>query len=73
MRPPVLGPAPAQITDAIYERSKVIESYRILSETTFDLGALGERQVEGTVVEVVDAGFERVAPPVPPDVLGADR
>jgi phosphoglucomutase len=49
------GPAPAQITDAIYERSKVIESYRILSETTFDLGALGERQVEGTVVEVVDS------------------
>jgi phosphoglucomutase len=49
------GPAPAQVTDAIYERSKAVEAYRILAGASFALGGIGEREVEGTVVEVVDA------------------
>src|SRR4051812_22956636 len=67
------GPAPAQVTDAVYARSKAVQSYRILADASFALDRIGERQIEGTTIEVVDSGalyaalmeslfdFERIA------------
>ena len=48
------GPAPERITDAIFERSKVIESYRIVDAADFDLDQIGSVEVDGMVVEIID-------------------
>ncbi|SSC67077.1 alpha-D-glucose phosphate-specific phosphoglucomutase [Ciceribacter selenitireducens] len=48
------GPAPERITDAIFERSRVIESYRIVDAADVDLDTIGSTQVEGMTVEVID-------------------
>ena len=48
------GPAPEKITDAIYERTKAITSYKISDAPDVDIDRLGETRVEGTVVEIVD-------------------
>jgi phosphoglucomutase len=49
------GPAVESVTNAIFEETKTLQSYRMLEgggET--DLDNLGETQLEGTVVEVLD-------------------
>ncbi|NTS63961.1 alpha-D-glucose phosphate-specific phosphoglucomutase [Sphingomonas sp. HHU CXW] len=48
------GPAPENITDAIYARTKVIDTWYAADTPDIDLDTLGEVQVAGMTVEVVD-------------------
>ncbi|WP_121120119.1 alpha-D-glucose phosphate-specific phosphoglucomutase [Croceibacterium ferulae] len=48
------GPAPEKITDAIYDRTKKIDRYFIVGEIVVDLDRLGDTQVEGMTVTVID-------------------
>ncbi|TVV75741.1 alpha-D-glucose phosphate-specific phosphoglucomutase [Sphingomonas solaris] len=48
------GPAPERITDAIHARSMVIDRYLTVDILDVDLDRLGETQVAGMVVEVID-------------------
>jgi len=48
------GPAPEKITEAVYARSKVIDSYKTTDTPDIDLGRIGTQQVEGMTVEVID-------------------
>ncbi|MEH2381016.1 MAG: alpha-D-glucose phosphate-specific phosphoglucomutase [Nostoc sp.] len=49
------GPAPEKVTEAIYDRSKAIDSYQILEAPDVDLETLGESHLGETVVEVIDS------------------
>jgi phosphoglucomutase len=49
------GPAPEKVTGAIYDRSKEIESYKILEADDIDLDQLGTVQLEKMTVEVIDS------------------
>jgi phosphoglucomutase len=48
------GPAPEKITDAIFARSKVIDSYKIVEADDVDLDAIGTALVGDLQVVVVD-------------------
>ncbi|HHG90529.1 MAG TPA: alpha-D-glucose phosphate-specific phosphoglucomutase, partial [Devosia sp.] len=48
------GPAPENITDAVFARSQVIETFRIAQAPDVALDALGSHDVGGMVVEVID-------------------
>lgn len=48
------GPAPEGVTDCIVTETKRIERYSIVDATDLDLGLIGEQQLGGMVVEVVD-------------------
>ncbi|WP_037077264.1 alpha-D-glucose phosphate-specific phosphoglucomutase [Neorhizobium vignae] len=48
------GPAPEKITDAIFARSKVIDTYKIAEVADLDLDAIGTFDVAGMAVEVID-------------------
>ena len=48
------GPAPEKITDAIYARSKVIDTYKIAGTADLDLDKIGTFKVAGMDVEVID-------------------
>ena len=48
------GPAPEAVTEAIYARTQVIDSYLKLEAPDVDLGALGSQNLGDMVVEVVD-------------------
>ena len=48
------GPAPERITDAIFARSKVIDSYRIVGAADIDLDVIGSIEIAGMTVEVID-------------------
>ena len=49
------GPAPEKITDAIYENSKIINSYQTLdNENDIDLSILGEQQLSDMLIEIID-------------------
>ncbi|MCJ9751984.1 alpha-D-glucose phosphate-specific phosphoglucomutase [Neorhizobium sp. BETTINA12A] len=48
------GPAPEKITDAIFARSKVIDTYKIADVVDLDLDAIGSFDVAGMAVEVID-------------------
>ncbi|MBF0678888.1 MAG: alpha-D-glucose phosphate-specific phosphoglucomutase [Devosia sp.] len=48
------GPAPEKVTDAVYARSQVIDSYKTLETPDIDLGAVGTQTVGDMVVEVID-------------------
>ncbi|WP_294393822.1 alpha-D-glucose phosphate-specific phosphoglucomutase [uncultured Sphingomonas sp.] len=48
------GPAPEKITDAIYARSKEIDRYLTVDTPDVDLDRLGETQVAGMIVAVID-------------------
>ncbi len=48
------GPAPEKITEAIYARTLVIDSYRTLDTPDIDLDADGAVTVGDTVVEIID-------------------
>jgi phosphoglucomutase len=48
------GPAPEKVTEAIYDRSKVIDTYHILEAPDVDLEKLGEFNLGTMVVEVID-------------------
>jgi phosphoglucomutase len=49
------GPAPEKVTDAIYDRTKVIDSYKILEAADVDLDRLGQVQLGSMSVEVIDS------------------
>lgn len=49
------GPAPEKVTNAIYERSKVIDQYQILDSEDIDLDQLGTIQLGSMTVEVIDS------------------
>lgn len=48
------GPAPEKVTESIYARTKVIDTYQILEAPDLDLDRLGEFSLGTTVVEVID-------------------
>jgi phosphoglucomutase len=48
------GPAPEKITDAIYERTKVIDSYKISDAADVDLDRIGTVTIDGMEVSVID-------------------
>jgi phosphoglucomutase len=48
------GPAPEKITDAIYERTKVIESYKISDFADINLDRIGREDVGGMILSVID-------------------
>jgi len=48
------GPAPERITDAIFARSKVIDSYRIVGAADIDLDVIGSVELADMTVEVID-------------------
>jgi phosphoglucomutase len=49
------GPAPEGITDAVYARTREIDSYRIVTAPDIDLDAIGAATVAGMTVEVIDS------------------
>jgi len=51
---PAGGPAPEAVTEAIYARTQVIESYRILDADDVDIDTLGERRLGAMKVVVFD-------------------
>lgn len=48
------GPAPEKITDAIFARTKVIDSYKIAKVADIDLDTVGGFDLAGMTVEVID-------------------
>ncbi len=48
------GPAPEKITEAIFERSKIIAEYRIVDAPDIDLDTVGSFELAGMTVEVID-------------------
>ncbi|PST18716.1 alpha-D-glucose phosphate-specific phosphoglucomutase [Mesorhizobium plurifarium] len=48
------GPAPEKVTDAIFARSKAIDSYRITDAPDVNLDVEGNQQVEDMTVTVID-------------------
>lgn len=48
------GPAPEKITDAIFARTKVIDSYKIADIADIDLDSIGSVDAGGMTVEVID-------------------
>jgi phosphoglucomutase len=51
---PAGGPAPEAITEAIYARSQIIESYRIVETDDIDLDQLGNVRIGEMEVEIFD-------------------
>ncbi len=49
------GPAPETITDAIYRRTQVIDSYQILDHNDLDLERIGTQQLGDASVEIIDS------------------
>jgi len=49
------GPAPEKVTSAIYERSKVIDGYKIIEATDINLDQLGSQKLGEMTVEVIDS------------------
>ncbi len=48
------GPAPENVTDEIYAKSKSINAYKIVDLPDTDLGKIGSTKAGSTVIEVVD-------------------
>ncbi|MDD2758709.1 MAG: alpha-D-glucose phosphate-specific phosphoglucomutase [Methylomonas sp.] len=48
------GPAPEKFTDALYQNTKTISSYRIAEIADLDLDAIGEIQLDGVKVRIID-------------------
>ncbi len=49
------GPAPEKITEAIFEKSKTIQSYKIVDAPDVPLDVIGETDLAGMKVQVIDA------------------
>ncbi|GAB3128182.1 alpha-D-glucose phosphate-specific phosphoglucomutase [Novispirillum itersonii] len=48
------GPAPEALTDAVYARTRSLTEYRLVDAPDVDLDTLGETQVDGLTVQVID-------------------
>lgn len=49
------GPAPESVTNAIYARTQIIESYKAVSSDTVDLSKRGESRMSGMKIEIIDS------------------
>jgi phosphoglucomutase len=49
------GPAPENVTEAIFECSKTIESYRLYEAPEVDIDTLGEQKIGDMTIEVIDS------------------
>lgn len=49
------GPAPEKVTDAIFERSKTLEGYKILEAADVNIDAVGSYPLGEMTVQVIDA------------------
>ena len=49
------GPAPEKITEAIFEKSKTIQTYKIVDAHDVPLDVIGETDLAGMKVQVIDA------------------
>jgi phosphoglucomutase len=49
------GPAPEAITEAIFNRTKVIDRYRISEQSAIDLDKVGEQSLGNTLIQVIDS------------------
>ena len=49
------GPAPEKITEAIFEKSKTIQTYKIVDAPDVPLDVIGEADLAGMKVQVIDA------------------
>jgi len=49
------GPAPEKITEAIFEKSKTIQTYKIIDAPDVPLDVIGETDLGGMKVQVIDA------------------
>ncbi len=48
------GPAPENITDAIFARTQVIDTYKIADAPDIDIDRLGVARLEGAAIEIID-------------------
>jgi len=48
------GPAPEKLTEAVFQRSKVIDRYRIADIAAIDLDRIGRSEAAGMTVDVID-------------------
>jgi phosphoglucomutase len=48
------GPAPEKVTEAIFQRSRVIDRYRISDQPAPALDRIGVSELDGMIVEVID-------------------
>ncbi|QGM45927.1 alpha-D-glucose phosphate-specific phosphoglucomutase [Methylocystis heyeri] len=49
------GPAPEKITEAIYARTRIIDSYKIIEASDVELDRLGVSQIGDMKIEIVDS------------------
>jgi phosphoglucomutase len=49
------GPAPEKVTEAIFDRTKMIDQYRLLEAQDVDLDRLGKTMLGSMLVEVIDS------------------
>jgi len=49
------GPAPEKITEAIFEKSKTIQNYKIIDAQDVSIDVIGETDLAGMKVQVIDA------------------
>lgn len=49
------GPAPEKVTSAIFDRTKTIDTYKILEADDIDLDQLGSQQLGAMKVEIIDS------------------
>ena len=49
------GPAPEKITEAIFAKSKVISTFKIADFSDVNIDVIGETQLDGFAVQVIDA------------------
>lgn len=49
------GPAPEKFTDAVYQRSQVIDTYRVLEAEDVNLDALGVQQLDALTINIIDS------------------
>jgi phosphoglucomutase len=55
------GPAPEAVTDAIFARTRTIESFKTLTTPDIDLDALGSVMLGDTTIEVIDPVADYIA------------
>ncbi|WP_294282385.1 alpha-D-glucose phosphate-specific phosphoglucomutase [uncultured Sphingomonas sp.] len=55
------GPAPESVTEALYQRTKVIDRWLTVDAADVDLDTIGETQVGDMIVEIVDPVAEYAA------------
>lgn len=48
------GPAPEKFTDALYQNTKTISSYQIAEIDDIDLDSVGEVQIDGVKIRIID-------------------